>query len=52
MAGSDLQPPESEEWLGADFDPGGGRSESIRSLLQGGSPGRVAVRGRDVIPDP
>ena len=38
--------------MGSDFEPGGGRYESVRSLLQGGSPGRVAIRGRDVIPDP
>ena len=34
------------------FDPGGGGTEGIRALIQGGSPGGVAVRGGDVGPDP
>ena len=55
MAGSGRQPLEGEEELGADvagFEPVGGGSEGIRSLLQGNSLGRVAVWGRDVGPDP
>ena len=32
--------------------PGGGRTEGIRVLLQGGSPGGVAFRVRSVDPDP
>ena len=33
----------------ADFEPGGGRSKGVGSLLQGGSPDGVAVR---VVDDP
>ena len=36
----------------ADFDPGGGGTEGIRALLQGGSSGGVAVWGGDVGTDP
>ena len=36
----------------ADFDPGEGRSEDVRSLIQGGDPGGVVVWGRDVGTDP
>ena len=36
----------------ADFEPGGGISESVESLIQGGSPHCVAIRGIDVSHDP
>ena len=36
----------------ADFEPGGGGSEGVRSLLQGGSPGVVAVQGKNVGHEP
>ena len=36
----------------ADFEPGGGRSKGVGSLLQGGIPDGVAVWGGDVGPDP
>ena len=36
----------------ADFEPVGGRSKGVGSLLQGGSPDGVSVRGGDVGPDP
>ena len=36
----------------ADFDPRGGRSEGVVSLLQGGSPVGVDIQGGDVDPDP
>ena len=55
LNGSGRQPLEGEEELGADvadFDPGGGRSEGVGSLLQGGCPRGVAVWGGDVGPDP
>ena len=47
MAESVRHPPEGEEELVADvadFDPEGGRSKGVGSLLQGGSLGGVAVR--------
>ena len=34
------------------FEPGGGRSKGVGSLLQGGIPGSVTVWGGDVGPDP
>ena len=55
MAGSGRQPAEGEEELGADvedFEPEGGGSEGIEALLQSGSAGSVAFRGRDVGHDP
>ena len=36
----------------ADFEPGGGRSKGVGSLLQGGSLGGVDVWGGDVGNDP
>ena len=51
MSGSGRQPPEGEEELGADvanFEPVGGGSKGVGSLLQGGSPGSVSVQGGDV----
>ena len=35
-----------------DFEPGGGGTEGIGSLIQSGSAGGVGFRGRDVGPDP
>ena len=55
MAGSGRQPGEVKEELGADvagFEPGGGGPEGIGALLQGGSSGGVAVRVRNMGPDP
>ena len=55
MADSGRRSPEGKEEFGADvagFDLGGGGSEGVGSLLKGGSPGGVAVRGGDVGPNP
>ena len=36
----------------ADFDPVGGRSESVEAFFQGGDPGGVVVWGGDIGTDP
>ena len=54
-AGDDDWPAVGEEELGAvvaGIEPGGGRSERVRTFFQGGDAGGVVVRGGDVVTDP
>ena len=50
-----MQPSEGEEELGAvvaNFDPGGGGSEGVRTFFQCSDIGSVVVSGRDIVTNP